>query len=562
MVTGCLATTSACTPSVAPPTGEKPNVILIYADDIGYGDLECYGARAVKTPHTNRLAQEGVLFTNAHACAATCTPSRYGLLTGEYPWRRDDTGIARGDAPMVIRKNQYTVASLMRDAGYSTAVVGKWHLGLGEGEFNSQNWNGRITPGPQDIGFDYSYIMAATGDRTPCVFIENQHIAHLDPADPIEVSYSQPFPGEPLGSTHPEVLKMHPSHGHDMAIINGISRIGYMRGGKSALWVDENIADSITSRAVSFIETNQPAVTGKPFFLYFATNDIHVPRVPHPRFQGATGMGPRGDAIAEFDWSVGQILETLDRLGLTGNTLVILSSDNGPVVDDGYRDQAVERLGDHQPAGPFRGGKYSAFEGGTRVPFIVRWPGKVHPGTSEALVSQIDLFSTLAALIQTTDRRHSAGAAIPGMASARAQKGNPTGAKDRGNAHSAEGNIPASSHRGPTGQIPTAAAPDSHNALVTWLNHTNIGRSFVVGQSTGTLFLISGNMKYIIPSRAARYNRFTNTELGHDTIPQLYDLSADPAEKNNLADQHPALREQLRQTLDTLRNPALSPVQK
>jgi len=302
----------------------NPNIVIIYADDIGYGDLQVYGATAVKTPNVDRLADEGIRFTNAYACAATCTPSRYGLLTGEYPWRRKDTGVARGDAPMVIRKEQYTVASMLRDAGYSTGVVGKWHLGLGEGGYNCQDWNGFITPGPKDIGFDYSYIMAATGDRTPCVFIENQRVAHLDPADPIEVSYTDSFPGEPLGRSHPELLKMHPSHGHDMAIVNGISRIGFMRGGKSALWVDENIADSITLKAVRFIENNHPGKTEKPFFLYFGTQDIHVPRVPHPRFAGSTGMGPRGDAIAEFDWSVGQILETLDRLGMDKNTLVIL----------------------------------------------------------------------------------------------------------------------------------------------------------------------------------------------------------------------------------------------
>ncbi len=280
----------------------KPNVIFIYADDVGYGDLECYGSNAVKTPNVNQLATEGIRFTNAYACASTSTPSRYGLLTGHYPWRRYDTGIARGDAPMIIRKDQYTVANLMKDAGYATAAVGKWHLGLGEGGYNCQNWNGYITPGPKDLGFDYSYIMAATGDRVPCVFIENQQVVNLDPSDPIEVSYTTPFEGEPLGRTHPELLKMHPSHGHDQAIVNGISRIGYMRGGKSALWVDENIADSITSKAIRFIEKNK----NKPFFIYFGTHDIHVPRVPHPRFVGKTDMGPRGDAIVELDWSVGR----------------------------------------------------------------------------------------------------------------------------------------------------------------------------------------------------------------------------------------------------------------
>lgn len=482
---------------------QTPNVIVIFADDIGYGDLECYGARAVKTPNVNRLAAEGIQFTNAYACASTCTPSRYGMLTGQYPWRRDDTGIARGDAPMIIRKEQYTVASLLREAGYTTAVVGKWHLGLGEGDFNSQDWNGLITPGPKDIGFDYSYIMAATGDRTPCVFIEDGRVANLDPNDPIEVSYTTPFEGEPLGSAHPELLKMHPSHGHDMAIINGISRIGYMRGGKSALWVDENIADSITTKAVRFIEKNNPKVSGKPFFLYFGTNDIHVPRVPHPRFVGATDMGPRGDAIAEFDWSVGQILETLDRLGIAENTLIILSSDNGPVVDDGYQDQAVERLGDHKPAGVLRGGKYSAFEAGTRVPFLVRWPGQAKPGVSEALVSQIDLMGTLSQL-----------------------SGQP---------------------------IPDQAAPDSFNALGTWLGKSEKSRDYVVLQSTGTMSLVQENWKYITPSKAARYNRFTNTELGNDTVPQLYNLTTDVGEQVNVALENSEVVQQLAAKLQELK---------
>jgi arylsulfatase A-like enzyme len=481
----------------------KPNIVIIYADDIGYGDLECYGARSVKTPNVNRLSREGILFTNAYACASTCTPSRYGLLTGQYPWRRSDTGVARGDAPMVIRKGQYTVASLLQDAGYVTGVVGKWHLGLGEGGFNNQNWNGFITPGPKEIGFEYSYIMAATGDRTPCVFIENQRIANLDPADPIEVSYTDSFPGEPLGRSHPELLKMHPSHGHDQAIVNGISRIGYMRGGKSAWWKDENIADSITAKAMQFIENHNPRETGKPFFLYFGTQNIHVPRVPHPRFQGATPMGPRGDAIAEFDWTVGQILETLDRLGLTKNTMVILSSDNGPVVDDGYKDQAVDLLGDHKPAGPLRGGKYSAFEGGTRIPFIVRWPETVSPGVSKALLSQVDLMATLSEL---------------------------------------------------TGQhLPEDSAPDSFNSLQVWLGNTHVNRSYVIQGSGGTQSLVTGDWKYITPGKGARYNPQVNIELGNDSIPQLYNLSLDTKEKNNVAKEQPEILEKLTSQLKSLR---------
>jgi arylsulfatase A-like enzyme len=492
---------------------EKPNVIYIYADDIGYGDLECYGAKAVRTPNVNRLANEGIRFTNAYACASTCTPSRYGLLTGQYPFRRNDTGIARGDAPMIIHSDQYTVANLMKDAGYSTGAIGKWHLGLGEGGFNNQNWNGLITPGPNQIGFDYAYIMAATGDRTPCVFIENGRIAHLDPSDPIEVNYTVPFEGEPTGKANPELLKLHPSHGHDQAIVNGISRIGYMRGGKSALWVDENIADSITGKAVDFIEKHNPEITGKPFFLYFGTQDIHVPRVPHPRFAGTTDMGPRGDAIAEFDWSVGQILKVLDKLGLADNTMIILSSDNGPVVDDGYADQAVARLGSHQPWGPLRGGKYSAFEAGTRVPFIIRYPRSMKPATSPALVSQIDFFGALSGL---------------------------------------------------TGQpIPVNAAPDSFNALQTWLGKNNTGREYVMQHSAGTLSIIQDDWKYIRPSNGARYNAQTNIELGNDTIPQLFNLSSDISEKNNLSGQQSALVDSLAKLMKSVQEkPITRPIQK
>jgi arylsulfatase A-like enzyme len=483
---------------------QKPNIIFIYADDVGYSDLECYGARAVQTPNINRLANSGIRFANAYACAATCTPSRYGLLTGLYPWRRNDTGIARGDAPMIIHKDQYTVARLLQDAGYSTAVVGKWHLGLGEGDFNNQNWNGHITPGPKEIGFGYSYIMAATGDRTPCVFIENQNVVNLDPDDPIEVSYTTPFEGEPLGSINPEMLKMHPSHGHDQAIINGISRIGYMRGGKSALWKDENIADSITLKAVQFIEKNNPEITGKPFFLYFCTQDIHVPRVPHTRFKGETTMGPRGDAIVEFDWSVGQILEKLESLGLTKSTLIILSSDNGPVVDDGYKDQAVELLGDHKPAGILRGGKYSSFEGGTRVPFIVSWPGKVKPGTSGTLVSQVDLFGSMA---QLTGR-----------------------------------------------PIPRDSISDSFNSLDSWLGKSDKDRDFVIQQSVSrTLSIIQGKWKYITPSKAQKISQNTGIELGNDTVPQLYNLSDDPSERNNIADKYPEKVRELVSKLETIK---------
>lgn len=359
-----------------PSLPQNPNIIIILADDLGYGDLECYGAKNVKTPHINRLAERGIQFTNTHAAASTSTPSRYSLLTGEYAWRQPGTDVAPGNAGMIIRPERYTMADMLKSCGYATAAIGKWHLGLGDKE-GQQDWNAPLPMSLADIGFDYHYIMAATADRVPCVFIENGSIANYDPENPIEVNYHTNFPGEPTGKDNPELLyNQKSSHGHDMSIVNGIGRIGYMKGGGKALWKDENIADSITQHAIQFIDNHKDS----PFFMYFCTNDVHVPRFPHNRFRGKNPMGVRGDAIAQFDWSVGRIMHTLDSLGIADNTLIILSSDNGPVVDDGYDDRAEELLNGHSPAGPFRGNKYSAFEGGTMVPAIISWPAVIKGG--------------------------------------------------------------------------------------------------------------------------------------------------------------------------------------
>lgn len=476
---------------------QKPNVIVIMADDIGYGDLSCYGGKSIHTPNVVKLANEGILFTDAHAVAATSTPSRYAFLTGHYSWRRTDTGVAPGDAGMIIRPEQYTVADLFKEAGYATGAVGKWHLGMGD-KTGEQNWNELITPGLKDIGFDYSYIMAATGDRVPCVWVENGRVVGLEPDDPIYVSYKQPFPGEPLGKTHPElltVMKPSPNHGHDQAIVNGISRIGYMKGGKNALWKDENINDSIVSHGLAFIEQHKD----EPFFLYLATNDVHVPRVPHPRFVGKSGMGPRGDVLLEFDWTVGKVVETLKRLGLRDNTLIVLTSDNGPVVDDGYQDQAVELLGDHRPWGVFRGGKYSNFEAGTRIPFIVNYPGKINKGVSKALVSQVDFLATMSDFL--------------GISLADNQK------------------------------------KDSRGQLAAWLGKDRKGRDYVIEQA-GSLSISDGTWKYISPSKGKAYDKLTNTELGNSPQYQLYNLKKDIGERTNLAGKYPEKVEALKRKLD------------
>lgn len=473
-------------PAVAqsrPDAQRRPNVVLIYLDDLGYGDSSAYGATTIRTPQMDRLAREGLRFTSAYATSATCTPSRFSLLTGRYAWRQQGTGVLPGNAALVIDPARATLPAMMKAAGYRTGVVGKWHLGLGGP--GGPDWNARVAPGPNEVGFGYSFIMAATGDRVPTVFVEDGRVVGLDPADPIRVDYAKKVGDWPTGRENPERLTtQRPSHGHDQTIVNGVSRIGYMTGGRAALWRDQDMADTFTRRAVSFIEAHQR----EPFFLYFATHDPHVPRVPHERFVGASGMGPRGDAIVQADWSVGQVLDTLDRLGLSKDTLVVFTSDNGPVVDDGYVDQAVEKLGAHKPAGPLRGGKYSRFEGGTRVPFMVRWPGRVSPGVSDALVSQVDLLASLAALV--------------GQAVARGD------------------------------------APDSTNQLPALLGQDRRGRDHVV-EHAGALALREGPWKYIEPSRGARVNVQTNTELANDPEPQLYDLSVDIGETANVAARHP-----------------------
>ena len=482
-----------CTPAAAQP---GPNIVLIYADDLGYGDVSAYGAKSVSTPNIDRLAKAGLRFTDAHSAAATCTPSRYALLTGEYAFRKPGTGVLPGNAALIIEPGRTTLPSLLRSAGYSTGVVGKWHLGLGPK--GGPDWNGEITPSPNDIGFDYSFIMAATGDRVPTVYVENRRVVGLDPADPITVSYAAPVDDGATGKTHPEQLRMSPSHGHDQTIVNGISRIGYMKGGKAALWKDENMADDFTGRAVRFIEQQK----ARPFFLFFALHDPHVPRVPHPRFAGKTTMGPRGDVIVETDWSVGQILDTLDRLKLTDNTLVIFTSDNGPVVDDGYKDDAVAKLGSHTPSGPFRGGKYSHFEGGTRVPFLVRWPGRVKPGTSDALISQVDFLASFAALVKK-----------------------PLAAGD---------------------------GPDSLDTLAALLGTAKAGRAELIEQAGGQALRV-GQWKYIEPSKRPKMNVETNTELGNDAVPQLYDLARDPGERQNVAGKYPEKVGELQARLQAIR---------
>ena len=289
---------------------------MIYLDDLGYGDVSSYGATAFKTPNIDALANGGVKFTNGYASSATCTPSRYALLTGMYPWRNKKAKILPGTAPLLISTEQQTLPKLLKKQGYQTGIVGKWHLGLGTGVVN---WNERVSPGPNEVGFETSYIMAATQDRVPTVYIKDGNVVGLDKNDPIEIDYKKNFEGEPTAISHPEKLTMKWHHGHNNSIVNGIPRIGYMKGGEAAKWVDTDMADHFLKKAQNYVKTHKD----NPFFLYYAMQQPHVPRTPHPRFVGKSGMGPRGDVILEADWCIGEFMKTLKELTLNLKDLLI-----------------------------------------------------------------------------------------------------------------------------------------------------------------------------------------------------------------------------------------------
>lgn len=466
----------------------KPNVVIIYADDLGYGDLGCYGAADIATPNVDALAEEGIRFTQAYSTSPVCTPARYSLMTGRYPSRREGVHILPGDAKCIIDEGVYTLPMLFRDNGYRTAVVGKWHLGLSDGAAPI-DWNRPVNRTPLDVGFDECFIFPATADRVPCVYFDGRNVVNLDPDDPIEVSYDEknPFPEVPTGRDHPELLKMKASHGHDMTIVNGVGRIGYMRGGTAALWRDEDLAGTFLERAKTFVSENRE----RPFFLYYALHQPHVPRLPSKKFVGATGLGPRGDVIAEMDWCVGEIMASLRENGLLEDTIVIFSSDNGPVLDDGYEDRAFDLNREHRPAGPLRGGKYSRFEGGIRIPFIVSHPGHIRPGISHAMVSQVDLLASFASML---------GA-----------------------------------------EVPVCDSTDQYAALT---GEDGFGRQeiFAEGTTNGKV-LRQGKWLYLEPDNGRPFQRLTSTETGSSRDPQLYNLDYDIGERDNVAYRYPQIVE-------------------
>ncbi|WP_297087655.1 arylsulfatase [uncultured Draconibacterium sp.] len=481
---------------------EKPNVVIIYMDDLGYGDMGAYGATELKTPNFDKLAEGGVRFTDGHATSATCTPSRYGLLTGVYPWRNDQAKILPGTAPLIIDTAQVTIPKIFKEKGYHTGIVGKWHLGLGSGVVD---WNEHVKPGPNEVGFDDAYIMAATQDRVPTVYIDNGYVDGLDKNDPIEIDYQNNFEGQPTGKENPELCTYQMwHHGHNNTIINGIPRIGYMKGGEAARWKDVDMADHFLAKAQAYVKAHK----NEPFFLVYTMQQPHVPRTPHPRFEGTSGMGPRGDVIVEADWCLGEFMKTLEEEGVLENTLIIFSSDNGPVLNDGYYDDAVEKLGDHKPAGALRGGKYSLFQAGTRVPFITYWKGKIQPKVSDALVCQVDILASLAELVGSD-----------------------------------------------------AQSMDSEPLLDVMMGNSDEGRQSLILEATSRTAMRSGNWALIPPYKGAKINTQVNIELGNEMEWQLYDLSSDISQQKNVADENPEILEELIAEFERIRGKEYSNVQ-
>ncbi len=472
-----LVTTLAALIDSAPAETQTrpPNVIVILSDDVGWGDLGCYGATKTKTPNLDGLAKEGMRFTDAHASAAVCTPTRYSLLTGEYSWRKNtpglNKGVANADSPLLIPVGSTTLPGIMKKAGYRTAVIGKWHLGFGT---TAPDYNQKLAPGPLEIGFDEFFGYPATNDRVPTVYVRDHRVVGLDPADPIQYTFD------------PKVA----AEGGMKKYVAGRERIGFMSGGKAAWWKDATIADTLTAEVVGFIERNKE----KPFFLYFAPHDVHPPTIPNPRFVGTTGLGNRADMLSELDWSVGEVMKTLERLGLSKNTLVIFSSDNGatPTDEDG-----------HLPNGPWRGKKSQLWEGGHRVPFIARWPGHIAPGTTSGdLVCLVDLAATAAAVVGE--------------------------------------------------KLPDGAAPDSFNLLPTLLGQPKQMKrdTLVVMSGNGDLAIRQGQWKYLPNLALADGWQSGPKKPNQPAQPALFDLSTDQGETKNLAQQKPAIARRMAELLE------------
>jgi len=494
---GARSSLTADTRKQLDENGDMPNVVLIYADDLGYGDIGCYGATKVKTPNIDRLAREGRMFSDAHSASAVCTPSRYALLTGEYPFRQEKEGTwgpLSHKSGLIIDTNELTLGQLFKDGGYSTACIGKWHLGFGK---TPCDWNKPLRPGPLELGFDYYFGVPKVNSGPPYVYVENDRIVGWDSDDPIIEKGKPPSPTPEF----PEKRK------------------NFFAGARKAheIYDDEKTGTLLTEKAIGWIKENRDT----PFFLYFATTNIHHPFTPHPRFKGTSACGRYGDFIHELDWMVGELLRTLNELQLTKNTLLIFTSDNGGMFNDGGKDawKAGHCMNAH-----LLGFKFGAWEGGHRIPFIARWPRHVKPGSrSSQLLCNVDLLATMAALL--------------------GHKLELDDAVDSFNMLEAllsDAEIPIRDH------VVLAPRLKSNLALRKgkWI--------YISGQGDGGFANDRGGPRAVALSKRKNSDIAPNGEIRKDAPKQqLYDLYADVSQKTNVIREHPEIAEQLKELLST-----------
>lgn len=378
-----------CCSSLKVKAQDKPNVVIIFADDLGYGDLGCYGATKVKTPNIDKLANEGRMFTDAHSASAVCTPSRYALLTGQYPFRANNGEGVWGPAPitseLLLDTEKPTIADVFKNKGYATAALGKWHLGFGKGE---NNWQEPLGPGPNDLGFDYYFGIPVVNSSPPYVYVENDRVVGGDPKDPlVYLGKGTHKDAIPLTPIPPEASQRTPNR---------------FKGATEAhsKYNDYTVGTVLAEKAVDWIAekgaTESDDGEKQPFFLYLATTHIHHPFTPGKKFQGSSDAELYGDFVQELDWMVGEVTTCLEKMGLSENTLVIFTSDNGAMLNLGGRN--ATKAG-HKINGDLLGFKFGVWEGGHRVPFIAKWPGKIEAGsTSDQLICNVDMLATFMAL--------------------------------------------------------------------------------------------------------------------------------------------------------------------
>jgi len=480
-----------------------PNIILINADDLGYGDLSCYGASLVQTPNIDKLASEGRIFTDAHTASAVCSPSRYGLITGRYPLRRNFWGPLPGPtAGLTIDTSFVTLGSVLKDAGYATACIGKWHLGFGE---ESPDWNGLLKPGPLELGFDYYFGIPVVNSGPPFVYVENHQVVGLDPDDPFimgQESATQKWPAK-----------------------SGYGQIG---GAEKAhlLYEDEKVGTTLKNKALEWLQARDE---DKPFFLYLATTNIHHPFTPAPQFKGTSQCGRYGDFIHELDWIVGEVLQTIEEMGLSENTLVIFTSDNGGMLNNGGQD--AWKAG-HRLNGDLLGVKFGAWEGGHRIPFIARWPGKIPANSkSDHMISQVDLLATFASLTGQT----------------LSEEQNPDGINQ----------LPEllGETEEPLRDV-LIISPNSPSHLLVrkgnWVYIPDQDEGGFQGKKIGD-HLLAGAAAFALTGQVN--SDFIDGKILPDAPPeQLYNLEKDPAQSLNVFGEHPEVEQEMQQILEDYRS--------